>query len=91
MMLGGQAAGHERGHRPQDEGLAGVGAPLVVTDQTPAAQEPGKGSFHDPTAGQDLKACDIVAAADDVKNNSEVRRGPVGERRCRLRRHECRE
>jgi hypothetical protein len=38
-------------HRMKVSPTAGVGAPLVVTDQTPAAQEPGKGSFHDPTAG----------------------------------------
>lgn len=76
-MPGGQAAAHECGHRPPDDSFAGVGAPFVVTDQAPDAQEPGEGSFHDPTAGQDLKAADVVTAANDVENNSEVLGSPV--------------
>jgi hypothetical protein len=78
-VLDGQAAAHEHGHRPQNDGFAGLGAPFVVTDQAPAAQEPGEGSFDDPAAGQDLKALDVVAAADDVEDDSEVLGGPVGE------------
>jgi len=77
LVLGGQPAAHECGHRPPDDSFAGVGAPFVVTDQAPTAQEPGKGSFHDPAAGQDLKAAYIVAAADDVEDESEVLGGPV--------------
>ncbi|GGQ01362.1 hypothetical protein ACFFKE_00755 [Streptomyces mutabilis] len=41
---GGQAAAHEHGHRPQDDGFAGVGATFVVADQAPAAQKPGERS-----------------------------------------------
>lgn len=67
---GRKAAAHEHGHRPQDDGFTGVGAPLVVTDQAPAAQAPGERPFHDPAAGQHLEATDVVAAADDVENDS---------------------
>lgn len=78
-MLGGRAAAHEHGDRPRDDGLAGVGASLVITDQAPAAQEPGEGSFDAPAAGQHLEGSGLVAAADDVEDQSEVLNGPVGE------------
>lgn len=42
LVPSGQTAAHDCGHRPQDYGLAGVGAPFVPPDQAPAAQEPGK-------------------------------------------------
>lgn len=74
-MLDGQPAAREHGHRPQNDGFAGLGAPFVVTDQAPTAQEPGEGSIDDPAAGQDLKTLDVVAAADDVEDDSEVRAG----------------
>lgn len=79
-MSGSQAAAHEHGHRPSDNGFAGVGAPFEVTDQTLTLQEPGEGSFHDPAPGQDLKAADVVAAADDVEHEVEVVGSPVLER-----------
>ncbi|MEU0613376.1 MULTISPECIES: hypothetical protein [Streptomyces] len=59
--------------------FAGVGAPLVITDQTPAAQAPGRSSSHDPATGQDLKAADVVAAADDTDIDPELRCTPVDE------------
>lgn len=73
----GQTAAHQRSHRPQDAGSAGFGAPLVVTAQTPAGQEPGKDSFHDPAAGQDRKTGDVVTAADDVEDEAEMPGGPI--------------
>ncbi len=79
MMPGGQAAVHEGDHRPADDGFAGVDASFVVPDQAPAAQEPGEGPFHDPAAGQWLEAADVVRAADDVEDDSQVLGGPVGE------------
>ncbi|MFE1246563.1 hypothetical protein [Streptomyces sp. NPDC058766] len=76
-----RAAAHEHGHRPQDDGFAGVGAPLVVPDQAPVARAPGEGSFHDPAAGQDLEAAGVVAAADDAGGSAERCRAPIDEMR----------
>jgi hypothetical protein len=50
---------------------------FVVLAQTTIAAEPGKGSFDDPTFGQNLETGDVVAALDDLQDPVAQFSGPL--------------
>lgn len=55
-------------HRQVNHRLAAFRQRLVVLAQTTITAEPGEGSLHDPTLGQNPKAGDIVATFDDLQS-----------------------
>ena len=55
-------------HGQVDHRFAAFRQCLVVLAQPTVAAEPSKGSLDDPALGQNLKACHIVAAFDDLQD-----------------------
>ena len=54
-------------HGDPDTGFRGLGQAFIVFVETAVATEPRKCAFHDPTAGQNLKALRAGVVADDAQ------------------------
>ena len=54
-------------HGQADPSFAALGGLLVILAQASETHQPGKGSFHDPALGQDVKTFEFVAAFDDLQ------------------------
>src|SRR4051794_21858156 len=63
--LPGQPAGHGHDHGDVDHRLGVLGQRLVVADAAAVFADPGQGALHDPAAGNDLEAGEVVGALDD--------------------------
>jgi hypothetical protein len=62
-----ETAEHQMNHADLNHGFARVGAPFVVLAQTPAAAQPGKCPFGNPTFGQQHEAARFFRATHDVQ------------------------
>gem|GEM_PF-5000489 len=67
-----KACQHETDHGEKDEGLAGLGLPLVVAVESAVRAQPAEGALDHPPAGQDFERVllgafdDLDGAADDL-------------------------
>jgi len=66
-----QSATHQVYHSDADHCFAVVCNHLIVLCQSPVSPEPSKGSFDDPSFGQDGKSFNVVAALDDFQRTTQ--------------------
>lgn len=54
-------------HRNQNHVFTGIGLKLIVLAQATVTPKPTKGSFHNPTSWEELKARDVFTSFDDFQ------------------------